>query len=101
MLDSIQGIEEAIAGKTFRDYQRSWLLRSAIERGIEVISEASRHLDNDLKSQHNLRWDDIAGIGNILRHEYQHVDATIIWRAVKNDLAPLKDDALLALNSLK
>jgi uncharacterized protein with HEPN domain len=37
MLESIQGIEEAIAGKTFRDYQRSWLLRSAIERGIEVF----------------------------------------------------------------
>jgi hypothetical protein len=29
MLESIRGIEKAIAGKTFRDYQRSWLLRSA------------------------------------------------------------------------
>src|ERR1700750_3443443 len=77
MLDSIHGIEQAIAGKTFRDYQRSWLLRSAIERGIEVISEASRHLDADLKAQHDVRWDDIAGIGNILRHDYQHIDATI------------------------
>jgi uncharacterized protein with HEPN domain len=101
MLESIEGIEQAIAGKTFRDYQRSWLLRSAIERGIEVISEASRHLDNDLKSQHNLRWDDIAGIGNILRHDYQHVDATIIWRAVKNDLAPLKEALLALSDSLK
>jgi uncharacterized protein with HEPN domain len=43
------------------------------------------------RSQHNLRWDDIAGIGNILRHDYQHVDGTIIWRAVKNHLAPLKE----------
>jgi uncharacterized protein with HEPN domain len=84
MLESIEGIEEAITGKTFRDYQRSWLLRSAIERGIEVISEASRHLDGDLKAQHeDVRWEDIAGIGNILRHEYQHVDAAIIWKAVK------------------
>jgi uncharacterized protein with HEPN domain len=99
MLESIQGIEEAIAGKTFRDYQRSWLLRSAIERGIEVISEASRHLGSDLKAQHNnLRWDDIAGIGNILRHEYQRVDPAIIWRAVKNDLPPLRN-ALLALKA--
>jgi hypothetical protein len=66
------------------------LLRSALERGIEVVSEASRHLDSDLKAQHDLRWDDIAGIGNILRHEYQRVDGTIIWRAVKNDLPDLK-----------
>src|SRR3954468_6610019 len=89
MLESTQGIENAITGKTFRDYQRSWLLRSALERGIEVISEASRHLDRDLKAQYDLRWEDIAGIGNILRHEYQRVDGTIIWRAVKNDLPEL------------
>src|SRR5882672_348053 len=87
MLESIRGIEKALAGKTMRDYERSWLLRSAVERGIEVISEASRHLGRDLKAQHkDVRWKDIAGIGNILRHDYQRVDASIIWRAVKNDL---------------
>jgi uncharacterized protein with HEPN domain len=41
-------------------------------------------------------WDDIAGIGNILRHEYQHVDAAIIWKAVRNDFPALKE-ALLAM----
>ncbi|MCP1847428.1 MULTISPECIES: HepT-like ribonuclease domain-containing protein [unclassified Bradyrhizobium] len=77
MLESIRGIEKALAGKSIRDYERSWLLRSAIERGIEVISEASRHLGSELKAQHeNVRWKDIAGIGNILRHDYQRVDAT-------------------------
>ena len=44
MLESIRGIEKAIAGKTFRDYERFWVLRSALERGIEVISEASRQI---------------------------------------------------------
>jgi uncharacterized protein with HEPN domain len=102
MLESIQGIEKAIAGKTYRDYQRSWLLRSAIERGIEVVSEASRHLGSDLKAQHkDVRWEDIAGIGNILRHDYQRVDAAIIWRAVKNDLPRLKDALLELKRSLK
>jgi uncharacterized protein with HEPN domain len=44
MLESIRGIEKALARKTLRDYERSWLLRSAVERRIEAISEASRHL---------------------------------------------------------
>jgi uncharacterized protein with HEPN domain len=43
-----------------------------------------------------VRWKDIAGIGNILRHDYQRIDAAIIWKAVKDDLPPLKE-ALLAL----
>jgi len=34
MLESIRGIEKALAGKAMRDYERSWLLRSAVERGI-------------------------------------------------------------------
>lgn len=97
MLESINGIEQAIRGKSYRDYQRSWVLRSALERGIEIISGASRHLDRELKAQHKyVHWEDIAGIGNILRHEYQRVDGRIIWNAVKNEIPPLKT-ALLAL----
>ena len=102
MLESIRGIEKALAGKVFRDFERSWLLRSAVERGIEVISEASRHLGRDLKAQHNeVRWKDIAGIGNILRRDYQRVDASIIWKAVKDDLPSLKEALLALRESLK
>jgi uncharacterized protein with HEPN domain len=102
MLESIRGIEKAVAGKTIRDYERSWLLRSAVERGIEVISEASRHLGRDLKALHkDVRWKDIAGIGNILRHDYQRVDPLIIWKAVKDDLPPLKAALLALKESLK
>ncbi|RJF65456.1 DUF86 domain-containing protein [Rhodopseudomonas palustris] len=99
MLEAIKGIEDAIRDKSYRDYQRSWVLRSALERGIEIISEASRSLGPKLKARHkNVRWKDIAGIGNILRHEYQRVDDRIIWNAVKNELPPLKQ-ALLALQA--
>lgn len=102
MLESIRGIEKAIAGKTFRDYERSWVLRSALERGIEVISEASRHLGREFKLQHkDVRWKDIAGIGNILRHEYQRIDSQIIWNAVKDDLPALKKALLAIKASLK
>ena len=99
MLEAIRGIEQAIRGKSYRDYQRSWLLRSAIERGIEVISEASRHLGRELKAEHkDVRWVDIAGIGNVLRHEYQRVDNQIVWKAVRDDLPALKE-ALLAMKA--
>ena len=102
MLESIAGIDKAIAGKTLRDFERSWLLRSAVERGIEVVSEASRHLGSELKARHkDVRWKDIAGIGNILRHDYHHVDASIIWKAVKDDLPPLKAALLSIRDSLK
>ena len=43
----------------------------------------------------------IAGIGNILRHEYQRVDGQIIWNAVKDDLPALKKALLAIRASLK
>jgi uncharacterized protein with HEPN domain len=93
---------KALAGKTIRDYERSWLLSSAVERGVEIIAEASRHLGRDLKAQHkDVRWKDIAGIGNILRHDYQRVDASIIRKVIKDDLPPLKEALLALRESLK
>jgi len=100
MLERIRGIENAVKEKTYRDYQRSWLLRSAVERGIEIISEASRHVGCELKSAHkDVRWRDIAGIGNSLRHEYQRVDTRVIWQALKDHLPPL-NEALLAMQAV-
>ena len=99
MLESIRGIERAVRGKTPSSYAKSWVTRSAVERGIEIISEASRHLPKDLKAQHNaVRWRDVADIGNILRHEYQRVEPDIIWRTVKGYFPELKA-ALLAMKT--
>ena len=96
MLENIEGIEKAIARKTYASFAKSWITKAAVERGIEIISEASRHLPASVKSAHpDVRWKDIAGIGNILRHEHQRVDDRIIWNAVKDHLPALKV-ALLA-----
>jgi uncharacterized protein with HEPN domain len=57
MLKAIEGIEEALAGKTFEDFSREWLLNHGIQRGMEIISEASRHLALDLKkTRPEIRW---------------------------------------------
>jgi uncharacterized protein with HEPN domain len=69
------------------DWQRHWLL----QRGIEIISEASRHLPPDMKARHpEIPWRKVAGIGNVLRHGYEDVGAPILWKLVREDLPPLE-----------
>lgn len=64
-----------------------------------MISKASRHIGRELQAQQkHVRWKDIAGIGNILRHEYQRVDGSIIWKSVKEHLPPLRV-ALVAIQA--
>jgi uncharacterized protein with HEPN domain len=69
------------------DWQKQWL----VERGIEIISEASRHLPTEMKTRHqDLPWRNIAGIGNVLRHNYEHVSAPILYALVQNKLPALE-----------
>lgn len=44
MLEALDGILTAVAGKTFDDYKSDWVLKHAVQRGIEIVSEASRAL---------------------------------------------------------
>ena len=69
------------------DWQTQWI----VERGIEIISEASRHLTDELKARHpSIPWVKVAGIGNVLRHNYEHVAPDVLWKLVQSDLPELE-----------
>ena len=69
------------------DWQRHWL----VQRGVEIISEASRHLPSALKDRHpEIPWTKVAGIGNVLRHNYEDIEASVLWKLVREDLPKLE-----------
>jgi uncharacterized protein with HEPN domain len=91
ILEAIREIEGFASGKTLQDYLSQGWLRFATQRGLEIVSEASRRIPADLKArQAEIPWADIAGIGNILRHGYDSLDHALIWGVVESDLPPLK-----------
>jgi uncharacterized protein with HEPN domain len=63
----------------------------AVTRCLEIISEASRRLPDDLKRrQPAIAWRDMAAAGNIYRHDYEDVAARHVWDTVQIDLPPLR-----------
>lgn len=48
ILDTINGIQRAVAEKSLSDYRDEWVLKHAVQRGIEIISEASRALPEEV-----------------------------------------------------
>ncbi|MBA4222451.1 DUF86 domain-containing protein [Bosea sp. (in: a-proteobacteria)] len=91
--DRISHIKEAIANiramrQTNGDEQikRDPILRAALERFFEIISEASRHIPEEARAAHvQIPWKRIAGIGNFLRHVYNDIDVDVLLNAADDD----------------
>ena len=63
----------------------------AVTRCLEIISEASRRLPDDLKTRHpSIAWNDMAAAGNIYRHDYEDVASEHVWDTAQIDLPPLR-----------
>ena len=54
---------------------------------LEIISEASRRLPEDMKQRHpDVPWVNIAGAGNVYRHDYEDVASGFVWKTVRSEL---------------
>jgi uncharacterized protein with HEPN domain len=63
----------------------------AVTRCLEIISEASRRLPDDLKTRHPaIAWKQMAAAGNVYRHNYEDVAARFVWETVQQALPPLR-----------
>jgi uncharacterized protein with HEPN domain len=75
--------EGFVAGMSYDEFKDDNLHLYAVTRCLEIISEASRRLPDDLKARHpSIEWREMAAAGNIYRHEYEDVAARRIWRTL-------------------
>lgn len=80
MLDSALAVEEFVGGKNYQDYLTDRMLRSAVERNIEIIGEAARRISDGTRQAHSeIPWRAIIGQRNVLAHEYDEVLNEAIW----------------------
>jgi uncharacterized protein with HEPN domain len=90
-LEAIDRIQQITRNKTLSDFEGSWQLRWLVQRAIEIISEASRAIPDDLaETRPEIPWPRVRAIGNVLRHEYSGLSDPIIWNVVLDELPRLK-----------
>ncbi|MCO5159560.1 MAG: DUF86 domain-containing protein [Mesorhizobium sp.] len=95
MVDTIDEIAKALEATSFEAFSGNWVLKHAVQRGIEIISEAARHLPEELSgSEPDIPWKQIRGVGNVLRHEYHRISDRIIWNVIQNELPSLREAIL-------
>lgn len=98
--DAIGVIEAFTLGMDFEEFQGDSKTVAAVERKLQIISEAAIRLGSHAETRcPGLPWRDIRGMGNWLRHQYERIEVSVIWKTIQADLPPLKSAVLSALNS--
>lgn len=101
ILESIELIERYSKNKTQAQFQKDIAKQDAIIRRFEIIGEAVKNLPPSIKSNHpDIPWKKMAGMRDVLIHEYFDVDLVLTWKVVKHDLPLIKKKLLKILSDL-
>jgi len=81
-----------VAGLDYEAFRNDIRTVFAVTRCLEIISEASRRLPDEIKNRYpSIAWKNMAGAGNVYRHDYEDVAAKLVWDTVQLALPPLRD----------
>ena len=101
ILENIDRVRQFIGSYDFDAFVADKLTFYAVSRALEIISEASRHLPDDIKTRSaHIDWRGIASAGNVYRHSYDNVESALIWDVVIRDLEPLRLAMIAELRAL-
>ena len=93
--DAIRDIEKFVKGMTEQEFFQNQMVQSAVIRQVEIIGEATKNLTGEFKNRHpDIPWKEIAGMRDVLVHEYFRVDTKSVWKVIKEDIPELKQNLL-------
>lgn len=102
MLTAARAVVKFTQGRTLADYESDLMLRSAVERQIEIIGEAARRISKEFQEAHSeIPWRPMQAQRHVLAHDYGEIKHDRVWRVAETHvpelitlLEPLVPDSL-------
>jgi uncharacterized protein with HEPN domain len=93
LLDILKAAKLALSyleGRTKEEFFMDTQCQDAVIRRLEIIGEAAGKVSVATTTKFaNLPWKKMVGMRNIMIHEYEDIDLSIVWDTVQNGLPPL------------
>jgi len=91
IVEAIRKIRSYTANLSLQTFSSDVKTFDAAIRNLEIIGEAIKGVPEDVRSRYtDVEWKKIAGLRDILIHEYFGVDVEIIWDIIQNKLPVLE-----------
>jgi len=91
MLDAIDKIKRYTANMDFEQYQSESMVIDSVNMNLSIIGEAARNIPDEVQDQYPaIDWRNVAGLRNIITHEYFRLNLARIWDVVENNLPELE-----------
>ncbi len=101
ILDSIEDIEKYTHHTSKEKFIQMKMMQDAIIRRIEIIGEAVKNIPLTFRKDYpHIPWQDMAGMRDILIHEYFGININIVWKTVQKDIPKLKKEIEELYNEL-
>lgn len=93
ILEAIENIQKYTKGASKKKFLSVKLIQDAVIRNLEIIGEATKSIPAPIRNKYpHIEWKKIAGMRDILIHDYLGVDLERVWLVLKNRIPGLKKD---------
>lgn len=87
ILSAITEVDEFTRDMTFEEFEHDRKTSNAVIRSLEVLGEAAKHIPVSFRNAHpDIPWSKMAGMRDVLIHDYTGVDPVTVWKVVKERL---------------
>jgi len=101
ILESIAKIKQYTKNVNEEYFLANTQLQDAVFRRLEIIGEAAKNIPDDFRNKYpGIPWKKIAGLRDILIHEYFGVNARRAWKMAKQDVLDLERQLLTVKDEL-
>lgn len=91
ILDTMEKAQRFVENLSYEEFTEDDKTFFAVVRALEIIGEATKNIPDDSRKENpDVPWKDMAGMRDILIHDYFGVDMETVWLTVTEKIPEVK-----------